>query len=102
MESGNHVRPLLNQDSRVFVRRQYLSPWSYSPDDRSTNKHGFHRLAIHLDLGNAAVNLPSVAIPLNGQIHQPERGLRRILNFCRQQNRPGASPKNRLVFSELG
>src|ERR1051326_7615039 len=103
MERGYQMLPLLHQDRIAVVSRQYLGALAVAPDHGGAYEHSLeipaNRFALHLC--NAAVELPSIRVPLHADVHQAERFLRRIRNLRRHQNRTRARAEDRMRTAEF-
>src|SRR5262245_39395058 len=87
----------------MLVFCEYFHTWTDTDDTWSANEHHFERssaaaaIRSHRALRFKAINLASVAIPLDGDIEQSQRMLDWIGDVCRQQNNTGTRSENRLA-----
>jgi hypothetical protein len=69
-------------------------------DDGRTNENGLQLLPAGVDLCDAAIDLPTVGIALDGDVHQREARLRGTGNLSCKKNGAGARSENGLALSE--
>src|SRR6185437_4562090 len=101
MERRRKMPPLLHQHWVAFVPRKYVSGAADTAYDGSANEHSLNVAAAQITRWkprDPAIELASVGIALDRDIHQPERTLRRPGNLLGHQDRPGAGAENWLCF----
>src|SRR5665213_2605753 len=101
MKRGDHVAALLDPHRVPVVSSEYGAACAQTANDGRADEHGFQVATLrHGDVRDAAIDLTSVSIAFDGDVHEGEAGLRGIRDFTGQQNRPGAASVNRSVLTE--
>src|SRR6185437_12791301 len=101
MERRGEMPSLFHQHGVAFVPRKYVSGAADTAYDGSANEHSLNVAAAQITRWkprDPVIELASVGIALDCDIHQPERTLRRSGYFLGHQDRSGAGAENWLCF----
>lgn len=101
MEGGRQVPPIVDEHRIAAVGSQRPDARTGAANDRRTDEDRFYGAPFHIESGNVTVELAPISVAFHGDIHELERGLRRVRDFGRDQNGAGAGPKNWFAAPEF-
>src|ERR1039458_3165473 len=110
MEGRDEVAALFHQDGVAVVAGEDAGGGAGTADDGSADEHRFHftgggageKFGLGLDLGDAAIDLATVAVAFDRNVHEAQAFLGGAGDFIGDQDGAGASAEDGFAGAELG